>query len=148
MIHADRERIAEQFGDYGLEEAVESIDPDEDGHREYFTEIEDEPQDSIEVYKLDESEQIAYSQDNTDQINRLHVGAYTLKKDFDKVIEYARKLQASDNIHNTYIGKYTEANAMKERDSPGAAKKYEELIKFFRNAMIKDPTDILIDIIA
>ena len=26
---------------------------------------------------------------------------------------------------------------------PGAASKYEEIIKFFRNAMIKDPTDML-----
>jgi tetratricopeptide (TPR) repeat protein len=143
MIEADRQKIADKFGDYGLEEMVESIEPDEEGNRDYLTEIEDEPQDNIAAYKLDESEKIEYSPDNIDQINRLYVGAYTIKKDFEKVIEYARKLQASENLHNTYIGKYTEANAMKELGSPDWAAKYEEVIKFFRNTMIKDPTDIM-----
>ncbi|HHX57493.1 MAG TPA: tetratricopeptide repeat protein [Clostridiales bacterium] len=143
MIEADKEKIADKYGDYGLEEMVESIEPDEDGNREYFTEIEDEAQDDTSDYKLDEAEQLELSEDNIDQINRLYIGAYTLKKDFDKVIEYSRKLQASENIHNTYIGKYTEANAMKEMDSSEATQKYEEVIKFFRNAMIKDPTDIM-----
>ena len=32
---------------------------------------------------------------------------------------------------------------MKELGSPDALRKYEEVIKFFRNAMIKDPTDIV-----
>jgi tetratricopeptide (TPR) repeat protein len=73
----------------------------------------------------------------------LHIGAYTLKKEFDKVIEYARLMQASKNLHSSYIGKYTEVNALKELGSPDAEKKYEEIIRFFRNAMIKDPTDIL-----
>lgn len=143
MIEADKVRIAEDYGDYGLEELVESIEPDEDGNREYFTEIEDEIQDDIVVYKLDESEKIDYTPDNIDQINRLYIGAYTLKKDFDKVIEYARKLQNSKSVQNSYIGKYTEANAMKELNLPDTSKKYEEVIKFFRNAMIKDPTDIM-----
>ena len=143
MIEADKEKIAEELGDYGLDELVESTPPDEDGNREYFTEIEDEVPNSEEAYKLDESESFEFSSDNIDQINRLHVGAYTLKKDFDKVIEYAKVLQASENLHNSYIGKYTEANAMKELGSSDAMVKYEEVIKFFRNAMIKDPTDIL-----
>lgn len=143
MIEADKANIAEKFGDYGLEETVESIEPDEEGNREYFTEIEDDPQDNAAEYKLDESEEAEFSQDNIDQINRLYIGAYTLKKDFEKVIEYARVLQASEGIHNSYIGKYTEANAMKELGLPEATSKYEEIIKFFRNAMIKDPTDIV-----
>lgn len=143
MIEADKQKIENQFGDYGLEEIVESVEPDEEGNRDYLTEIEDEPQDNIDIQKLDESEKIEYSPDNIDQINRLYVGAYTIKKDFDKVIEYARKLQASENLHNTYIGRYTEVNAMKELGSPDSAVKYEEVIKFFRNTMIKDPTDIM-----
>lgn len=143
MIEADKEKIANELGDYGLEEMAENIEPDEDGNREYLTEIEDEPQDNAAAYKLDESEKVEFSSENTDQINRLYVGAYTLKKDFDKVIEYSRLLQASENLHNSYIGKYTEANALKELGSSDTEKKYEELIKFFRNAMIKDPTDIL-----
>lgn len=142
MIEADKARIAEDYGDYGLEELVESIEPDEDGNREYFTEIEDELQDDTAVYKLDESEKIEYTPDNIDQINRLYIGAYTLKKDFNKVIEYARKLQVSENVQNSYIGRYTEANAMKELGLSEASGKYDEVIKYFRNAMIKDPTDI------
>jgi len=143
MIEADRERIAEEYGEYGLEELVESIEPDEDGNREYFTEIDEIPQDTASDHKLEETAKFEYSQENKDQINRLYIGAYTLKKDFDKVIEYARVLQASENNNNSYIGKYTEANAMKEMGLPDAESKYEELIKFFRNAMIKDPTDIM-----
>ena len=143
MIETDKAKIAEDYGDYGLEELVENIEPDEDGNREYFTEIEDEPQDHTTVYKLDESEDIDFTPDNIDQINRLYIGAYTLKKDFDKVVQYARNLQASESLQNSYIGKYTEANAMKELGSPDALRKYEEVIKFFRNAMIKDPTDIV-----
>lgn len=143
MIEADRAKIAEDFGDYGLEKIVEDTPPDEDGNRDYLTEIEDEPQDTPIEYKLDETEKVEYSQENIDQINRLYIGAYTLKKDFDKVIDYAKMLQASENIQNSYIGKYTEVNALKELGSPDASAKYEKLIKFFRNAMIKDPTDIV-----
>lgn len=142
MIEADKAKIAEDYGDYGLEELVESMEPDEDGNRDYFTEIDDELQNDVTVYKLDELEKLNYTTENVDQINRLYVGAYTLKKDFDKVIEYARKLQVSDNVQNSYIGRYTEVNAMKELGSPDTLKKYEEVIKFFRNAMIKDPSDI------
>lgn len=143
MMEADRAKIQEKYGDYGLEEIVESVEPDEDGNRDYFTEIEDESQQAISEYKLEKTEKIDCSQENIDQINRLHVGAYTLKKDFDKVIEYARKLQASESIQNSYIGKYTEAKAMNELGLSAAEQKYEEIIKFFRNAMIKDPTDIV-----
>lgn len=144
MIEADRERIADEYGEYGLEELAESIEPDEEGNREYFTEIEDGFQDqkSVSDFQLDEAEEVELTADNADQINRLYIGAYTLKKDFERVIEYARVLQASENIHNTYIGKYTEANAWKQLASPDWTVRYEEVIRFFRNAAIKDPTDI------
>lgn len=143
MIETDRAKIAEKYGDYGLEEIVESVEPDEDGNREYFTEIEEIRRELTSDYKLEETEAIEYSKENIDQINRLYIGSYTIKRDFDKVIEYARKLQASESVQNSYIGKYTEANACKELGRPDANRKYEETIKFFRNAMIKDPTDIM-----
>lgn len=143
MIESDKVEIEEKYGDYGLEELVESIEPDEDGSREYFTEVEAAPEEQRSVYRLDESEKMSYRQDNIDQINRLYIGAYTLKKEFDRVIEYARKLQVSKNIQNSYIGKYAEANAMKELEAEGAVQKYEEAIKFFRNVTIKDPMDII-----
>jgi len=83
-------KIEEQFGDYGFEEMVESIEPDEEGNRDYLTVIEDEvksdAKEDSEVYKLDESEKVEYSSDNIDQINRLYVGAYTVKKDFEKLL--------------------------------------------------------------
>ncbi|MCL2808207.1 MAG: tetratricopeptide repeat protein [Coriobacteriia bacterium] len=143
MIESDRVRIAEDLGDYGLEELVEGVEPDEEGSREYFTEIEDEPEAAQGSYKLDEEAAIEYSNKNLDQINRLYVGAYTLEKDFNRVIDYARKLQASEAIPSVYMGKYTEVNAMKELGQPDADQKYQELIKYFRKAMIKDPTDLL-----
>lgn len=142
MIAEDRMRIEEELGEYGLEELARSVEPDEDGNREYLTEIPDEPQEEEATRRLDE-QTVQYTADQTDQINRLYIGAFTLKKDFEKVMEYARILQTSDSLHHRYIGKYTEANAMKELGMQGAASKYEEIIKFFRNAMIKDPTDML-----
>lgn len=143
MIESDKAEIAEKYGDYGLEELVEGVEPDEDGCREYFTEVEETPEEQSRVYRLDESEKISFQQNNIDQINRLYVGAYTLKKEFDRVIEYARKLQASKSVRNSYIGIYAEANAMKELGAEGAVQKYEEAIKFFKNATIKDPMDII-----
>ena len=141
MIEEDRAKIEETLGEYGLEELAQSVEPDEDGNREYLTEIPDEPQEDRTAYRL-EGQEAQYTADHIDQINRLYVGAFTLKKDFDRVIEYARKLQTSESQQHRYIGIYTEANAMKELGMSDAASKYEEIIKFFRNAMIKDPTDM------
>lgn len=143
MMEADRERIAEEYGDYGLEELVESIEPDEEGNREYFTEIDEESQEEQISFKLDETEQVELTIDHIDQINRLYIGAYTLKKDFQKVIEYAKVLQTSSNIQNSYIGKYTEVNALKEINSSDWQAAYKEVIRFFKETMIKDPTDMM-----
>ena len=142
MIEADREKMEEELGEYGLEELVENTEPNEDGEREFFTEIEEE-QEIISSFKLDSSEQYEMPDENKDQMNRLYIGAYTLKKDFEKVIAYAKVLQASEGVQNIYIGKYTEINALKEMGAEEAAARYKEAIKFFRNAMIKDPTDIM-----
>ena len=142
MIEADKERIAEKYGDYGLEELAESIEPDENGAREYLTNVEDETDTEETAYKLDETEEIELTPENIDQINRLYIGAYTLKKEFNKVIDYARKLQSSESVQNSYIGIYSETNAYKELGSPETKQKYEETIRYFRNAMIKDPSDM------
>lgn len=143
MLEADRKKLDEEYGEYGFDELVENAYPNEDGELQFLTEIEEEPEEVKSEFKLDESEQYELSIDNMDQINRLYIGAYTIKKDFEKVIEYARVLQAREGIQNTYLGKYTEANALKEMGSDDATAKYETAIKFFRNAMIKDPTDIM-----
>lgn len=143
MIEEDRERITDEYGEYGLEELAESIEPDEEGNRDYFTEIDETPLEETATYKLDDTESVTMTSDNMDQINRLYIGAYTLKKDFLKVVEYAKVLQASDNVQNSYIGKYTEVNALKELGASDWKDKYEEVIRFFRNVMIKDPTAML-----
>ena len=142
MIEAYREKMEEQLGEYGLEELVENTEPNEDGEREFFTEIEEEEA-AIPSFKLDDPGQYRLSDENKDQINRLYIGAYTLKKDFENVIAYAKVLQSSKSIQNIYIGKYTEINALKEMGAEEAMARYKEAIKFFRNAMIKDPTDIM-----
>jgi len=143
QLVTDRQEIAEKLGDFGFEELAESNEPDEEGAREWFTEI--EPEEPIEQseYKLSPEKQVEYTEELTDQINRLYVGAYTLKRDFNNVIVYAKLLQASSNIHSVYVGKYAEVNAMKENGSSDFEAKYEELIKYFRSAMIKNPSDIL-----
>ena len=142
MIENDRIRIENELGEYGLEELAESIDPDEDGHREFLTVL-DEPQtEAAEEYKLEENDIPELTPENKDQINRLYVGAYTLKNDFAKVIDYARKLQSSESSHNKYIGIYSETNAYMKLGTEDHRQKYEDTIKFFRNAMIKDPGDI------
>ena len=140
MAYADMQRIEEELGPYGLEELVESTEPDFDGNREYFTELPEEEQEP-ERPKL-ELKDAEPTKDNMDQINRLFIGAYTLKKDYEQILRYARLLQGSENAQNTYIGRYTEANALKELGRPEAESKYRELIRFFRNTMIKDPTDL------
>lgn len=53
------------------------------------------------------------------------------------MIDYARKLQSSESVQNSYIGIYSETNAYKELGSPETKQKYEETIKYFRNSMIK-----------
>ncbi len=143
MIATDREKMEEELGEYGLEELIENTEPNEDGEREFFTEIEEVEEEAAPTFKLDGSGEFELSSANRDQINRLYIGAYTLKKDFEKVIAYAKMLQASEGLQNIYIGKYTEVNALKEMGAEDAEARYKETIKFFRNAMIKDPTDIM-----
>ncbi|WP_028521165.1 tetratricopeptide repeat protein [Ruminococcus flavefaciens] len=142
MIENDRIRIENELGEYGLEELADSIDPDEEGSRDFLTVIGSEEEAPEEEYKLDGNSSYELTPDNTDQVNRLYVGAYTLKSDFAKVIDYARKLQSSESAHNRYIGIYSEANACMKLGTEDYKQKYEETIKFFRNAMIKDPSDI------
>lgn len=142
MIEADRLKMEEELGEYGLEELFENTEPDETGGREFFTEIEEE--EAIQPsFQLDISGQYELSAEHRDQIYRLYIGAYTLKRDFEKVITYAKLLQAGEGVQNIYIGKYTELNALKEMGDEKAPEGYREAIKFFRNAMIKDPADIM-----
>lgn len=143
MLEADREKMEEELGEYGLEELAEQTEPDEGERYEFFTEIEEEAEEEKPSFKLEDSGTFQLQAEHKDQVNRLYIGAYILKRDFGKVVEYAKVLQASENIQNVYIGKYAQANALKEMGAPEAEKRYREALRFFRNAMIKDPTDIM-----
>lgn len=140
MIEEDRIRIMSELGESGLEALEGSAPMNYDGSHEFFTEL-PEPEAKAERPGLD-GKAAEPTPDNIDQINRLFIGAYTLKKDYEQVIRYARMLQGSENPQNTYIGKYSEVNALKELGRPEADSKYQALIRFFRNVMIKDPTDL------
>ena len=114
---------------------------DKDKDREYLTEIEDVLRKDTEIYRLDEQEEFGHSPEQTDRTNRLYVEAHTVKKEFEKVIGYAKKLQESREGEYSHMGRYTEAKAMRELGLPEAEKKYAETIKFFRNALIRDSSD-------
>ena len=144
MIEEDRAQMDAKYGDYGLEAEFEATEPDEDGDRTFLTYTgEEEAEEEPARYRLDENEDAEIPSERVDQINRLYIGAYTLKQDYENVINYARILQTGEGIQNTHIGKYAEANAYLLMGSDEAPAKYAEAIKFFRNAMLKDPTDLV-----
>lgn len=144
IMAEDQERMELTMDEEELELRFEYAEPDEDGNVEILTEIEEETvEEAAPAFKLEEPADFTISTEKMDQITRLYIGAYTLRKDFEKVIEYARILQAGQGIHNTHVGKYTEANAYLQMGAEDAAERYAEAIRFFRNAMIKDPTDLL-----
>lgn len=143
MLEADQEKLETEYDDYALEELFESVEPDDEGEREFLTELDEEEEEEEAPGFLLEDTDFTLPAERVDQINRLYIGAYTLKQDYEKVIEYARVLQAGEGIQNTHIGRYTEANAYLLMGSSEAKAKYAEVIKFFRNAMIKDPSDLV-----
>lgn len=143
MIEEDRIKLENEYGSEGIEELASQTEPDENGARDYFTFLEeDSSEKDKEVYKLDEAETPEISDELANQITRLYIGAYTLNGDFEKVMTYARKLQGSRDVFSEYLGKYTYANSLKKLGRPDADDEYEKLILFFRNAVLRDPTNI------
>lgn len=143
LLEADRAKLENEYGSEGIDALVAQVEPDENGVRDYFTVLEDEPvKEENTVYKLDESDSPEFNVTLTDQINRLYIGAYTLKGDFEKVLAYASKLQSSSEHFSEYMGRYTYVNALKKLGRAEADSEYEKLVVFFRNAVLRDPTDI------
>jgi tetratricopeptide (TPR) repeat protein len=95
------------------------------------------------AYKLNPDEELNYTKEAIDKIDRLYVSAYSIDNDTAKIKQYASKLVASDDIQNQYIGKYSMAKALKDEGYEQADEEYETLLKFLRNASIKDPTDLM-----
>ena len=93
-------------------------------------------------YKLSESDKVDISPENKDRIDRIYIGAYTLKEDFRKVMYYALELQKSTQEYLVELGWYTEAKAMKDMNLAGWQDKYTEVQKKLRNVILKDPTDL------
>lgn len=92
-------------------------------------------------YKLDESDEYTISPEDTDRINRMYIGAYTLADDYRKVMYYALEMQKSQQEYFAQLGMYTEANAMKSLNLDGWREKYDEVQKKLRNAALKDPSN-------
>ena len=141
MLEQDRNELLENYGVEGLEELAAQVEPDEDGNRDYFTVLEKAEEEEKVIYKLDEAEEPEYTTEINDQISRLYVGAYTLLGDFEKVMAYAGKLKASSDLYSEYMGRYAYVSAMKSAGLENADEEYEKLVVFFRNALLKDPTD-------
>lgn len=144
MMEADHISNEEKYGIDGITEMAESIEADELGNRDYLTDIDDDEEDAPETtpYKLNDSDASELKPELRDQINRLFVGAYTLKNDYDMIIRYAKALQASTSSHNSYMGRYAEVNAMLKAGYPQAEEEYDKLITFLKHEMIKNPADM------
>lgn len=97
----------------------------------------------IDVKKMDEDQSIHYTEEKTDQINRLYIAAYTIKKDTQHIKLYASKLAESKNKQNVYIGKYSLVKALKDEGYDKTKDEYQELIRYLRNESIKDPSDLM-----
>lgn len=93
-------------------------------------------------YNLDERKPFEYSQEISDRIAKLYIAAYTLKKDTVHIKAYAAQLIKSSDINSKYIGKYSMVKALKDEDYFKIDEEYEELIKYFRNETIKDPSNM------
>ena len=92
---------------------------------------------------MDEGAQATYSEEILDRIYRLYVAAYTMKNDTVCIKAYASKLANSSDPHSQYIGKYSLVKALKAEGYEQAEEEYRSLLVFFRNEMIKDPSDLM-----
>lgn len=110
---------------------------------EYMTPLAETQPEAEEIYTLGNDEKATYSMDKLDHIYRLYVAAYTLKKDTVNIRTYASKLANSQDTQSKYIGKYSLVKALKDEGYEKTDEEYEALQKFLRNAMIKDPADLL-----
>jgi len=110
---------------------------------EHFTPAPAVSRNADSAYKLDREEPVQYLQENTDKINRFYLAAYTIKNDINLIKSYASRLASSSDVQSKYIGKYSLVKALKDEKYPNIEEEYDDLIKFFRNASIKDPSDLM-----
>lgn len=141
------DEVRRKHGDRKIEMIGRDLarNPNKDVSRidEKLTPVVDNVDSVVEKYVLDRTENAVYSAEKLDQIYRLYVAAYTLKKDIVHIKMYAAKLANSSNQHSKYIGKYALIKALKDEGNPSVNEEYKLLLKQLRNAMIKDPSDML-----
>ena len=139
------EAVRRRYGDRRLETMGREMTakarrstPDAD---KYMTPV--EQKEETVSFHMDEGAQATYSEEILDRIYRLYVAAYTMKNDTVCIKAYASKLANSSDPHSQYIGKYSLAKALKAEGNEQAEEEYRSLLVFFRNELIKDPTDLM-----
>lgn len=139
------EEVRRRYGDREIERMGREHNQNTNGSNssiDYLTPIEEKKEAAV-LEKLDTSVEPKYTQDKIDQINRLYVVAYELKNDLEHIKFYASQLANSPLEASKYFGKYRLVSALKEEGYEKIDQEYEDLIRFFRSASIKDPTDFL-----
>lgn len=141
------EAVRRKYGDRRLEAMGRELmrknrrsNPDAE---EYMTPLAEIQPGTEEIYTLGSDVKASYTMEKLDQIYRLYVAAYTLKKDTANIRTYASKLANSQDTQSKYIGKYSLVKALRDEGYEKIDEEYQALQKFLRNAMIKDPADLL-----
>lgn len=122
-----------------LNEMAEQAAAREQSGEEFLTPV---PEDEAEPYQLDKNEPISYDEDIRDRINLLYIGAYTGLKDYKNCLKHAQKVRNSSSVQTAHIGHYLEAKAYADLGDEQTEQKYEELIAYYRRAVVRDPSDI------
>lgn len=108
-----------------------------------LTPVAEQSAEDTAIPKLDSSIHAEYSIEMLDRIYRLYVAAYTIKNDTINIKAYASKLANSADPHSKYIGKYSLIKALRDEGYEKADEEYRDFLKFLRNEMIKDPSDMM-----
>lgn len=139
--------VRREYGDRRLEimgreltAKARKSSPDAD---KYMTPVAEQASGEATGPKLDSSIHAEYSMEMLDRIYRLYVAAYTIKNDNANIKAYASKLANSSDTHSKYIGKYSLIKALRDEGYEKADEEYKEFLKFLRNEMIKDPSDMM-----
>lgn len=109
----------------------------------YMTPISEQPAEAVDIPKLDPNIHAKYSVEMLDRINRIYIAAYTIKQDTTNIKAYASILANSSDSHSKYIGKYSLIKALRDEGYEKADEEYRDFLKFLRNEMIKDPSDMM-----
>lgn len=143
MLQFSQEFAFGAFDEFDMMGGGDSFSVGEDATLSYLTNIDEvavEEDEEDESYKIEG--EFKLNPNKKDDIYTLYMRANEMKGDFAKVIDYARLLQASPKLASVHAGKYAEAFAKKSLGHEDADKKLRELVTYFNNAAIKDPSDI------